>query len=306
MPFDIHSPTETLGLPWFSERSLTVDIKRDDKIHPFISGNKWRKLKYVLESARLAAKTRLVTFGGAWSNHLLATACAGATFGFKTTGFVRGEPVSNPVLSLCRVYGMELRFVDRTSYRNKPLLFEQHFAAEAGACFIDEGGYGIAGTKGCAEIIDELPRAYDHIFCACGTGTTIAGLYHGCARKRLETQLHGVAVLAGGDFISGAVRALYPELQLDRLTSHTTYHFGGYAKTSPKLNAFIRHFTAQTGILIEPVYTGKLLYAVFDLAEQNYFSAGDRILLIHTGGLTGMLGLHEQVAGQPTTAPEHE
>src|SRR5690606_13961771 len=119
IPFDIHSPTEPLNFPLFNEKSLTAHIKRDDKIHPFISGNKWRELKYIPQSARHAGKTPLVTFGGAWSNHLLATACAGATFGFKTTGFIRGETVYNPILSLCKLYGIALQFVDRASYRNK-------------------------------------------------------------------------------------------------------------------------------------------------------------------------------------------
>lgn len=296
IPFDIHSPTEPLDFPIFSEKSLTVHIKRDDKIHPFISGNKWRKLKYILQSARQAGKTHLVTFGGAWSNHLLATACAGATFGFKTTGFVRGEAVSNPSLSLCRIYGMELQFVDRVAYRNKPLLYEQYAAADPHAYFVDEGGYSTDGASGCAEMIGELMHAYDHIFCACGTGTTIAGLHHGCAIRGLDTRLHGVVVLAGSDFIPAAVRVLYPEMPPDRLTIHTAYHFGGYAKTAPALNAFIRQFTAQTGILIEPVYTGKLLYGVFDLATRDYFETGARILVVHTGGLTGILGLHEQLA----------
>lgn len=294
-PFDIHSPIESLDFALFDDKSIRVDIKRDDRIHPFISGNKWRKLKYILQSARRAGKTHLVTFGGAWSNHLLATACAGATFGFKTTGFVRGEAVSNPSLSLCKVFGMELRFVPRTNYRDKPLLYAQYAADNPQAYFVDEGGHSAEGAKGCAELIDELPRTYDHIFCACGTGTTIAGLYQGCASLALGTQLHGVAVLAGGDFIPGAVRALYPDAQLDRLSSHTDYHFGGYAKTSPTLNTFISRFTAETGILIEPVYTGKLLYAVFDLAKRDYFNTGDRILVIHTGGLIGILGLHDQL-----------
>src|SRR5690606_7838642 len=220
-PFDIHSPIESLDFPLFNDKSLTVHIKRDDKIHPFISGNKWRKLKYILQSANHIGKTHLVTFGGAWSNHLLATACAGATFGFKTTGFVRGEPVSNPNLSLCKIYGMELQFVDRTAYRNKPLLYEQYTAKHPRAYFVDEGGYSAEGTRGCAEIIDELQLTYDHIFCACGTGTTIAGLLHGCANRGLDTQLHGIAVLAGGDFIREAVGTLYPEMRLDRLNIHT-------------------------------------------------------------------------------------
>lgn len=296
VPFDINSPIESLDFPLFNDKSLTVHIKRDDKIHPFISGNKWRKLKYILQSADRTGKTHLVTFGGAWSNHLLATACAGATFGFKTTGFVRGEPVSNANLSLCKIYGMELRFVDRTAYRNKPLLYEQYAAQNPQAYFVDEGGYSAEGARGCAEIIDELQHTYDHIFCAFGTATTIAGLYHGCANRGLNTQLHGVAVLAGGDFAREAIGTLYPNMQLDRLNIHTDYHFGGYAKTKPMLNTFIKQFTAQTGILAEPVYTGKLFYGMFDLAQQGYFKTGDRVLAIHTGGLTGILGLHEQFA----------
>lgn len=296
VPFDIHSPIESLDFPLFNNKSLTVHIKRDDRIHPFISGNKWRKLKYILHSADRIGKTHLVTFGGAWSNHLLATACAGATFGFKTIGFVRGEPVSNPNLSLCKVYGMELRFVDRATYRDKPLLYEQYAAQDPQAYFVDEGGYSAEGARGCAEIIDELQHTYDHIFCACGTGTTIAGLYHGCANRGLDTQLHGVTVLAGGDFIREAIGTLYPSMRLDRLDIHTDYHFGGYAKTKPMLNTFIKRFTAQTGILVEPVYTGKLFYGMFDLIQQDYFKTGDRILAVHTGGLTGILGLHEQFA----------
>lgn len=298
-PFDIHSPIESLDFPLFNDKSLTVHIKRDDKIHPFISGNKWRKLKYILQSANHMGKTHLVTFGGAWSNHLLATACAGATFGFKTTGFVRGEPVSNPNLSLCKIYGMELRFVDRTAYRNKPLLYEQYAARNRQAYFVDEGGYSTEGAKGCAEIIDELPHAYDHIFCACGTGTTIAGLHHSCASRGMDIQLHGIAVLAAGDSIREAIGKLYPGASMDQLNIHTDYHFGGYARTKPALNTFIKQFTAQTGILIEPIYTGKLLYGVFDLAQHNYFKPGDRILVIHTGGLTGILGLHEQFGNEP-------
>lgn len=296
VPFNIHSPIEPLDFQLFREKSITVDIKRDDKIHPFISGNKWRKLKYVLQSARRAGKTHLVTFGGAWSNHLVATACAGATFGFKTTGLVRGEAVSNPVLSLCKLYGMTLHFVDRTAYRNKPQLYDQYAATDPQAYFVDEGGYSAEGAAGYAEIIDELPHTYDHIFCACGTGTTIAGLLNGCVSRAPETRLHGVMVLGGGDFIPDAVRKLYPGMPQDRLITHTGYHCGGYAKTTPALIAFIKAFTAKTGILIEPVYTGKLLYSLFDLAEHDYFKAGDRILVIHTGGLTGILGLHEQFA----------
>src|SRR5690606_5997253 len=134
----------------------------------------------------------LVTFGGAWSNHLLATACAGAKFGFETTAFVRGEEVSNANLSLCKLFGMELQFVSRAAYKDKHALFNQHFGGDDRAYFIDEGGYSREGANGCGDILEELPQAYDHIFCAAGTGTTLAGIADALAEKNAATQLHGV------------------------------------------------------------------------------------------------------------------
>ncbi|SEN49004.1 1-aminocyclopropane-1-carboxylate deaminase [bacterium A37T11] len=283
---DFHSPEEELLHPLLQEKEVRLFVKRDDLIHPFISGNKWRKLKYVLARAQAENRRHLVTFGGAWSNHLVATACAGAKFGFNTTGFVRGEEVENPQLSLCRIFGMVLRFVDRTAYRDKKDLFAQHYGDDPEAYFIDEGGASIEATKGCAEIIGELSQQYDHLFCACGTGTTLAGLGLGIAGKELHTRLHGVPVLKGGDFIRQEVKKLTPHPYPFDL--HTDYHFGGYAKIKPELTHFIRKFCSSSGILIEPVYTGKLFFAIFDLLEKDYFSHGDRILALHTGGLTGM------------------
>lgn len=285
--------------------AVTLDIKRDDLIHPFISGNKWRKLKYLLEDAQKQQKNTLVTFGGAWSNHLLATACAGALFGFSTVGFVRGdEQVSNPLLAMCRMYGMVLRYVDRERYRDKRLLFDEMSAGQEGCFFIDEGGYAVEALDGCAEIIAELPAKYDHLFCACGTGTTLAGLALGMdkfagrgrglltGRKEVgnKASLHGVPVLAGGAFIADNVRSLYAKANFEL---HLDYHFGGYAKTSPDLVDFVREFCSGTGILIEPVYTGKLFYAVFDLIRAGYFEPGSRILVLHSGGMTGILGKYD-------------
>ncbi len=227
LSFDFHSPVEPLNVSLFHEKGIHVHIKRDDMIHPFISGNKWRKLKYVLQAARSSGKTHLVTFGGAWSNHLLATACAGAKFGFKTTAFVRGEEaVSNPNLSLCRVFGMQLLFVSRTAYKDKQGLYDQYFEKDRQAYFIDEGGYSPEGARGCGELFDELEQVYDHVFCACGTGTTLAGLCMGKEQKDLNTQLHGVPVLVGGDFLRKAITGLYPAIALDDILLHTDYHFG--------------------------------------------------------------------------------
>lgn len=293
--FDFFSPIEELHAPLYQEKGVRVYIKRDDLIHPYISGNKWRKLKYPLQAAHKQNKTLLVTFGGAWSNHLLATACAGAQFNFQTYGFVRGEEINNPVLALCKVFGMQLHFVDRETYKNKKALFEQYFHDQPEAFFIDEGGYSSAAAQGCAEIVHELTEPFDHIFSACGTGTTFAGLIQGAETQRLTPNLHihGVPVLKGGTFIwdeiikLGAARSAHTHL-------HTDYHFGGYAKTKPKLINYVKQFTRRTGILIEPTYTGKLCYAVEDLITQNYFAEGSKIIILHTGGLTGFLGMYDK------------
>lgn len=291
LDFGFHSPVEELHLPLLKEKNIRLSVKRDDMIHPFISGNKWRKLKYILKNAQEQQKQTLVTFGGAWSNHLLATACAGAKFGFETHGFVRGEEVQNPVLSLCKVFGMELHFVSREAYLDKPRLFEQHFDAKQ-VVFIDEGGYSSEAVQGCAEIMDELPQDYEHLFVGCGTGATVAGVSVGIAKHQKQTQLHGVPVLKGGDFIRHEISALGVDPAPIQL--HTEYHFGGYAKTKPELLLFIQDFVSGTGILLEPTYTGKVFYAVFDLIRKGYFREGDHILILHTGGLTGFLGMYQK------------
>lgn len=289
--FDFFSPEEEIHPSLYQGANLRFFVKRDDMIHPYISGNKWRKLKYPLEDAYQKGKTTLVTFGGAWSNHLLATACAGAKFGFQTHAFVRGEEVNNTVITLCRTFGMQLHFVDREAYKDKELLYTQHFGDNADSYFIDEGGYSKAAAQGASELIGELQGSYTHIFCACGTGATLAGLALALGTAE-TTELHGVPVLKGGDFIRDEVAAL--GIAADHIRLHTDYHFGGYAKTKPELIAFIKAFTKETGILIEPTYTGKLFYAVYDLAKQGYFAPKSKILLVHTGGLTGFLGMQDK------------
>jgi 1-aminocyclopropane-1-carboxylate deaminase len=288
---EIFSPVHQFKNKLFDERGIKVFIKRDDLIHPIISGNKWRKLKYLLLRAKAENKSHLVTFGGAFSNHLLATAAAAAKFGFKSTGFVRGEPVNNDTLFLCRLHGMNLIFTDRDSYKNKHALFKKYFADDANAIFIDEGGASPEAANGCSELIDELSDSYDHIFCACGTGTTAAGIINGLNDRGLKTQFHGVPVLKNGEFIREDIRK-FLKMPAD-FHLHTAYHFGGYGKTDERLNGFIKQFVASTGILIEPVYTGKMLYALYDLAEKNYFKPGDRVLAIHTGGIWGLLGMKD-------------
>ncbi len=283
----IYSPVQEIQ---FSDHCF--DVKRDDLIDPYISGNKWRKLKFLIAHARSTHKKHLVTFGGAYSNHLLATAAAAARFGFKTTAFVRGEPVNNEMLMLCRLYGMQLQFTSRESYKDKKQLFETHFASDESAFFIDEGGASEEATLGCAEIITELKQTYDHIFCAAGTGTTAAGLLKGIHQQQLKTQLHVIPVLKNGHFIADEI--LKYTGSVAQLNLHTDYDFGGYAKTTPALIQFIKTFTASTGLLIDPVYTGKAFYAVTDLLQKGFIEKSDRILVIHTGGLMGILGMKEK------------
>lgn len=292
---DLYSPLQQLKHPKLAQ----LWIKRDDLIDPYISGNKWRKLKYILQEAIAQQKNHLVTFGGAYSNHLVATAAAAARSGLKATAFVRGEQVNNEMLVLCRLYGMELIFTDRNAYRDKAACYEQYFANNDQTYFIDEGGASVEAVRGCAEIIAELPEDTAHIFCAAGTGTTAAGLLKGIQAAGLSTKLHVVPVLKGGSFIANEIFKYVPDSNdavsaHEQLVLHTEYHFGGYAKTQAPLVAFMRSFIALHGVLIDPVYTAKLFFAIDDLADKNYFKPGEKVVAIHTGGLLGLMGMKDR------------
>lgn len=283
----IYSPEQLVSYSLYTENEVQVTFKRDDMIHPFISGNKWRKLKYNLLEAKVLNMNTLITFGGAWSNHILAVACASASYSFTSKAFIRGEKVTNPVLAMCKLFGMELIFVSREDYKDKVKLFQSVDNSEE--CFmIDEGGAGLAGAQGCAELLNELNQVYDHIFVAAGTGTTAAGIALGIAQNCLKSALHVTPVLKGGEFIKEEMLAL--NAPIANCQFHLDYHFGGYAKTKPELISFIQDFVNKTGIMIEPTYTGKALYALHDLISKKAFEKGSRILFIHTGGLTGLLG----------------
>jgi 1-aminocyclopropane-1-carboxylate deaminase len=287
----IYSPEQKIEHPLYKSKNVEVYLKRDDMIHPFISGNKWRKLKYNLQKAQEEQKTTLVTFGGAWSNHLLATACSGATYQYKTIGFVRGEEINNPVLNMCKLFGMELRFVSREDYKDKLKLFEQLENKEK-CYFIDEGGASLEATWGCKELLDELANTYDHIFCAAGTGTTAAGIAQGIQEKNLKKKLHVIPVLKNGGFILDEIQKYHAPI--DKVELHLDYHFGGYAKVKPELINFVKNYIKATGVMIEPTYTGKAMYALHDLIEKDSFQEGTKILFVHTGGLTGLLGQLEK------------
>lgn len=269
-------------------RGNPIWIKRDDLIDPFISGNKWRKLKYILADVLYQRKSHLVTFGGAYSNHLLATAAAAAKNKLTATAFVRGEEVNNEILVLCKIFGMRLMFTEREAYKNKQALFDQYFKNDPQAYFIPEGGAGEAAVKGCMEMIDELTLPFDHIICAAGTGTTAAGILKRLQQVSPVTRLHVIPVLKGGEFIKDEI-AKYVE-DHTHLQLHTDYHFGGYAKTTPVLIDFIKRFTAETSILIDPIYTGKMMFALDDLLKANIIPKKSKVLAVHTGGLFGIFG----------------
>lgn len=280
----LNSPIEKLNLAPFNQ----LFVKRDDLIDPYISGNKWRKLKFLLAKAAAEKKNHLVTFGGAFSNHLVATAAAAARAKLKATAFVRGEEVQNEMLLLCKLWGMRLIFVDRIRYRDKRELFDQHFLNDEDAFFIDEGGASAEAVKGCAEIIDELDNHYQHIFCAAGTGTTAAGLLKGL-QNFANTQLHVVPVLKDAGFIQPEIEKYTGKS--NQLFIHLDYHFGGYAKVNTELITFIKYFVSQTGILVDPVYTAKMFFAIGDLQKKGIIQADDKILALHTGGLLGLMGM---------------
>ena len=285
----VYSPLQKINHPLLKN----FYVKRDDLIDPYISGNKWRKLKYLLKQAQTDNKTHLVTFGGAFSNHLVATASAAARAGLKSTAFVRGESVHNEMLLLCKLFGMQLIFTNRESYKDKLMLFDQYFGSQKDAFFIDEGGASPEAVQGCAEIITELPANVDLLFCAAGTGTTAAGLLQGILNHNRQTELHVVPVLKGGVFIRTEMERYVPVDH--QLVLHTDYHFGGYAKTQPALLEFLQQVSSNYGLLTDPVYTAKMFFGIFDLAAQGMIDREAKVVALHTGGLLGLLGMKDKL-----------
>jgi 1-aminocyclopropane-1-carboxylate deaminase/D-cysteine desulfhydrase-like pyridoxal-dependent ACC family enzyme len=268
-------------------------LKRDDMLHPLVSGNKWRKLKYNLIAAREQGFDTLLTFGGAFSNHLYATAAAGQVFGFRTIGVVRGEELAdrprNPTLAFCEAAGMQLHFVSRNAYGQKD---DPAFIAELqhrfGPCYVvPEGGTNELAVRGTAEIIPEivqqLGKTPDYVCCAVGTEGTVLGLMQSAPEP---TTVLGFLALKAPNFALPRQPSDSARFQL-----MTDYHFGGYARTTPALLDFIRTFEQKSGIQLEQVYTGKLLFGIYDLARQGYFPDGATVVALHTGGLQGRSSL---------------
>jgi 1-aminocyclopropane-1-carboxylate deaminase len=293
MQLQIPSPIQQIIEPLYEKMGVQVFVKREDLIHPLISGNKWRKLKYNLQKAAEEGKQHIVTFGGAYSNHVLATAAAAQALGLQASAIIRGEAQENIVLNYCKSAGMQLHFADRASYTNKNECIERFFKGNSDIFVIPEGGASPEGVQGCEEILAESNEGFDHIFCAAGTGTTAAGLYSYIQKNKLTTTLNVVPVLKGGDFIRNEI-ANYSSIQ-DQLELHTPYHFGGYAKSTDELLQFILAFYKQHKISLDQVYTGKVVFGLHDLIANGYFAQGSRILWLHTGGLTGLSGVKAEL-----------
>lgn len=284
---DAPTPVHLIKDSKLCANGIQVYLKRDDLIHPFISGNKWRKLKGYIEDAKKTKCTKLVTFGGAFSNHLIATACAGAIHGFETKAFVRGEYVdlNNPVLTLCRIFGMELLPISKDDYLvNK----NQSIPKNKEEYWINEGGFGILGTIGCAQIIDELEEEYDHIICAVGTGTTAAGLINGIEEHQKKTKIHGIAVLKKASYLNLEIKEL-THSEPTNFQLHTDFHYGGYGKVNAEITDYIKYFAKAFGVLLDPIYTAKMMLATIELINSSEIKPGQKVLCLHTGGLTGIL-----------------
>ena len=285
---DRHPFLQKFKLPDISD-PYNLNVLREDLVQPFTGGNKWRKLKYNLIDFREQKKSILLTFGGAFSNHLIACAAAGSQLGIKTIGIIRGEEISNPCIDFMKAKGMKLFFVSRDEYRRKTeLAMQQHWleqlikrewvSNEAEVFLLPEGGSNEAAVVGTKEIAKEITD--ELIFCACGTGATVAGISNGISKNQI---IHAVPVLKSKSFIENNIADLGGDLS--KIVFHHDYHFGGYAKKSFELDKFCRDFYLLNHIQIEPVYTGKLFFAIQDLLKRGTFPIEKSMTAIHTGGI---------------------
>lgn len=286
---------QEIHLPLLTKKNVSLFIKREDLIHPLISGNKFRKLKYNLTEAKTRGFDTLLTFGGAFSNHIAATAYAGKKYGFKTIGIIRGNELSekwneNPTLKLAYEHGMRFNFISRYDYQKKdnPSYIE-NLEAEFGPFYLlPEGGTNVFAIRGCEEILSTLDADFNVVCCSVGTGGTLAGITNSL---HSEQQVLGFPALKG-DFLKEDIRKFTAK---ENWKLHNEYHFGGYAKVTEDLVRFINDFRQKTGIPLDPIYTGKLIFGILDLVKKDYFPPKTTILAIHTGGLQGVAGMNENL-----------
>ncbi|MBU2995349.1 pyridoxal-phosphate dependent enzyme [Cellulophaga baltica] len=277
------------------DKKITLFIKREDQLHPFISGNKYRKLKYNLNEAKKNNFDSIVTYGGAYSNHIAATAYAGKENNIKTVGVIRGEELAdkwqeNPTLSFANANGMHFKFVSREWYRTKDKTTAlQVLEAEFGQFYnLPEGGTNQLAVKGCQEILSDKDESFDVICTAVGTGGTIAGIINSTKENQ---KVIGFPALKG-DFLQKDIRKFTDK---SNWSLNSDYNFGGYAKVSEELIDFINDFKLVLNIPLDPIYTGKMMYGILDLIQKDYFKPGTKILAIHTGGLQGIAGMNTKL-----------
>lgn len=296
----LHAPVEKLD----TIDGVSLWFKREDLIHSYVSGNKWRKLKYYLQDFNASGKDTILTFGGAFSNHLAATAALGKLSGITTKALVRGGEIeTNTTLDFCRTQGMEIEPMSRKRYATKDEHEFSRLLQEAlpNVYVIPEGGKGPLGLKGCTEILDEVQDDFDYTAVCAGTGTTAAGiLLHAKCKKLLC-----FSALKGGSFLREAIKRQLLDYQVqfsttideekliaERLILEENYHFGGYGKVQPALIDFMNAFYEKYQIKLDPIYTGKMLFGLFDKIKNGNFPAGTKILIMHTGGLQGIKGMN--------------
>lgn len=281
--------TQTIDAEWLDKKNTKFDVLRLDKMHEIISGNKWFKLKYYLQDAAVKGFDVLATFGGAYSNHIIAMACVCKLQGLKSIGIIRGErpKILSHTLLLAEQYGMELHFVSRSQYKNAETL-KQGFK---NVYWVNEGGYGINGMRGAKEILQFRigQKQYSHIICAVGTGTMMAGIIEAVTHNQFVI---GISVMKGNDALLNNITALVGEEQhKKKYIVVNGYHFGGYAKHPPELIQFMNDTYIQHQLPTDIVYTSKTFYAVQQMIANNMIAAGSSVLMIHSGGLQGNLSL---------------
>ncbi|PZD78663.1 1-aminocyclopropane-1-carboxylate deaminase/D-cysteine desulfhydrase [Mesonia sp. K7] len=276
-----------------------IFIKREDLIHPYISGNKYRKLKYNLIEAKNQNHKNLLTFGGAFSNHILAVAYAGKENDFQTVGVIRGEELGgnlektlkqNDTLRLAQSFGMQFHFISREGYKNKESdeVLNSLKRKYGEFYLLPEGGTNHLAIKGCEEILTEEDKGFDLICCSVGTGGTISGLINSA---KAHQKVLGFSALKG-EFLQDEINKL---VKKENWQINTNYHFGGYAKINNELVAFLNQFYEQTEIPLDPIYTGKMMYGIIDLCQKGLINKNTRILAVHSGGLQGIAGMNKHL-----------
>ncbi len=299
-------PLTPIQEDFLTQKNINLYVLREDLNHPEISGNKWRKLKYNLQEAKKKGFNQLLTFGGAFSNHIAATAALGRDFGFRTIGIIRGEEALplNATLQSAQNNGMIFKYVSRKQYQENNKYeksFVESLEKEFGKFYlVPEGGSNVFAVKGCAEIINNISIDYDVICSACGTGGTIAGII---ASVDQDKQVLGFPALKGGKFLKEDIQQLLlaykNELNCKVENTNwnliTDYHFGGFAKVKPELVDFIRSFKENHNILLDFIYTGKMLFGLFDMIKSSNQLDSKTIIVVHTGGIQGNKGFEERL-----------